>query len=106
MFCWKRLQRGCWLDLGRLLVGDQAEDGELGGLEAHMAAVEDVSWHLENEKIFTSVGDVHILMIWNLRTSKPQHSIQAHEDEDPYHRLGQAMGLAFSVPEVSRFHQA
>ncbi|XP_020272400.1 LOW QUALITY PROTEIN: WD-40 repeat-containing protein MSI3-like, partial [Asparagus officinalis] len=49
--------------------------------EAHTAAVEDVAWHLENEKIFASVGDDHMLMIWDLRTSKPQHSIQAHEDE-------------------------
>lgn len=49
--------------------------------QAHTAAVEDVSWHLENENLFGSVGDDHMLMIWDLRTSKPQHSIAAHEDE-------------------------
>lgn len=49
--------------------------------EAHTAAVEDVSWQLGNENLFGSVGDDHMLMMWDLRTSKPQQSIAAHEDE-------------------------
>ncbi|CAL9082931.1 unnamed protein product [Musa acuminata var. zebrina] len=52
--------------------------------EAHTSAVEDVAWHLKNENIFGSVGDDHLLMIWDLRSSslkKPQHLVTAHEDE-------------------------
>ncbi|XP_008806593.1 histone-binding protein MSI1-like [Phoenix dactylifera] len=52
--------------------------------EAHEAAVEDVAWHIKNENLFGSVGDDHLLMIWDLRSSaskKPQHSIIAHQDE-------------------------
>ncbi|KAJ8499151.1 hypothetical protein OPV22_009703 [Ensete ventricosum] len=52
--------------------------------EAHTCAVEDVAWHLKNENIFGSVGDDHLLMIWDLRSSslkKPQHLVTAHEDE-------------------------
>ncbi|RWV97758.1 hypothetical protein BHE74_00032893 [Ensete ventricosum] len=46
--------------------------------------LEDVAWHLKNENIFGSVGDDHLLMIWDLRSSslkKPQHLVTAHEDE-------------------------
>lgn len=49
--------------------------------EAHTSAVEDVAWHLSNENLFGSVADDHMLMIWDLRTLKPQHSTIAHEDE-------------------------
>ncbi|XP_039135461.1 histone-binding protein MSI1 homolog [Dioscorea cayenensis subsp. rotundata] len=52
--------------------------------EAHSAAVEDVAWHSRNENLFGSVGDDHMLMIWDLRSSspeKPQHSVTAHQDE-------------------------
>ncbi|KAJ6838175.1 putative WD-40 repeat-containing protein MSI3 isoform X2 [Iris pallida] len=51
---------------------------------AHEDAVEDVAWHVHNENLFGSVGDDHLLMIWDLRASdltKPQHSVMAHEDE-------------------------
>ncbi|URE23735.1 Histone-binding protein RBBP4 or subunit C of CAF1 complex [Musa troglodytarum] len=52
--------------------------------EAHTAAVEDVAWHLKNENLFGSVGDDHLLMIWDLRSSaskKPQQMVTAHQDE-------------------------
>lgn len=43
--------------------------------------VEDVSWHLKNENLFGSVGDDCKLMIWDLRTKMPQHSVVVHEKE-------------------------
>ncbi|CAL9158489.1 histone-binding protein MSI1-like isoform X1 [Musa acuminata AAA Group] len=52
--------------------------------EAHTAAVEDVAWHPKNENLFGSVGDDHLLMIWDLRSSaskKPQQMVTAHQDE-------------------------
>ncbi|XP_052191854.1 WD-40 repeat-containing protein MSI2 isoform X1 [Diospyros lotus] len=52
--------------------------------EAHESVVEDVSWHLKNENLFGSVGDDCLLVIWDLRTNKPQHSFQAHEKEVNY----------------------
>ncbi|KAA8546113.1 hypothetical protein F0562_020436 [Nyssa sinensis] len=52
--------------------------------EDHGGVVEDVSWHLKNENIFGSVGDDRWLMIWDLRSNKPQHSVQAHEKEVNY----------------------
>ncbi|XP_059653975.1 WD-40 repeat-containing protein MSI2-like [Cornus florida] len=52
--------------------------------EDHKSVVEDVSWHLKNENLFGSVGDDCWLMIWDLRTNKPQHSVQAHEKEVNY----------------------
>ncbi|XP_057511450.1 WD-40 repeat-containing protein MSI2-like [Actinidia eriantha] len=52
--------------------------------EAHGSVVEDVDWHLKDENLFGSVGDDCYLMIWDLRTNKPQHSVQAHEKEVNY----------------------
>ncbi|XP_057495444.1 WD-40 repeat-containing protein MSI2-like isoform X2 [Actinidia eriantha] len=49
--------------------------------EAHGNIVGDVDWHLKDENLFGSVGDDCYLMIWDLRTNKPQHSVQAHEKE-------------------------
>nr|GMD08607.1 WD-40 repeat-containing protein MSI2-like [Ipomoea batatas] len=40
----------------------------------HEDVVEDVSWHLKNANLFGSVGDDCRLIIWDLRTKKPQHS--------------------------------
>ncbi|KAL7002534.1 RNA-binding protein Musashi 2 [Sarracenia purpurea var. burkii] len=51
---------------------------------AHGSVVEDVAWHLKNENLFGSVGDDCYLMIWDLRTNKTQHSVQAHEKEVNY----------------------
>ncbi|XP_047310618.1 WD-40 repeat-containing protein MSI2-like [Impatiens glandulifera] len=52
--------------------------------EAHKDVVGDVSWNLKNENIFGSVGDDGSLIIWDLRTSTPQQSVQAHEKEVNY----------------------
>nr|CAB3454087.1 unnamed protein product [Digitaria exilis] len=49
--------------------------------EAHEDLVEDVAWHLKDENIFGSVGDDCKLMMWDLRTNKPEQSIAAHEKE-------------------------
>ncbi|KAJ3693146.1 hypothetical protein LUZ60_012241 [Juncus effusus] len=49
--------------------------------DAHEEAVEDVEWHVKDANIFGSVGDDHKLMIWDLRSDKPQHSIVAHKNE-------------------------
>ncbi|MQL89935.1 hypothetical protein Taro_022524, partial [Colocasia esculenta] len=52
--------------------------------EVHENMVEDVAWHLKNENLFGSVGDDHMLMIWDLRSAaskKPQQSVIAHQDE-------------------------
>lgn len=43
--------------------------------------VGDVSWHPLNENIFGSVGDDCRLIIWDLRTNKPQQSVVVHEKE-------------------------
>ncbi|KAK6916726.1 Histone-binding protein RBBP4, N-terminal [Dillenia turbinata] len=40
-----------------------------------------VSWHLKNENVFGSVGDDRRLIIWDLRSNKPSHSVLAHEKE-------------------------
>ena len=50
-------------------------------LQAHEDVVEDVAWHLKDENIFGSVGDDCKLMMWDLRTSKPEQSIVAHQKE-------------------------
>ncbi|CAL5402287.1 unnamed protein product [Camellia sinensis] len=52
--------------------------------EAHGSVVEDVAWHLKNENLFGSAGDDCCLMIWDMRTNKPQHSVQVHEKEVNY----------------------
>ncbi|KAL6346628.1 hypothetical protein AAG906_000246 [Vitis piasezkii] len=65
-------------------VSASAEDKVLGAMhvyEAHENVVEDVSWHLKNENLFGSVGDDCRLMIWDLRSDKPQHSVIVHEKE-------------------------
>ncbi|KAJ8452974.1 hypothetical protein Cgig2_014737 [Carnegiea gigantea] len=51
---------------------------------AHENIVEHVAWHTKNENMFGSVGDDGRLMIWDLRSDKPQHSILAHEKEVNY----------------------
>lgn len=43
--------------------------------------VGDVSWHSMNENLFGSVGDDCRLIIWDLRTNKPQQSVVVHEKE-------------------------
>lgn len=48
---------------------------------AHEDLVEDVAWHLKDEHIFGSVGDDCKLMMWDLRTNKPEQSILAHRKE-------------------------
>ncbi|KAL3621387.1 hypothetical protein CASFOL_036299 [Castilleja foliolosa] len=48
-----------------------------------MSLVEDVSWHLQNENLFSSVGDDCKLMLWDLRTNKFQHFV-VHEREVNY----------------------
>jgi histone-binding protein RBBP4 len=50
-------------------------------LQAHEDLVEDVAWHLKDENIFGSVGDDCKLMMWDLRTNKPEQSIVAHQKE-------------------------
>ncbi|KAL3514991.1 hypothetical protein ACH5RR_021893 [Cinchona calisaya] len=50
----------------------------------HESVVEDVSWHLKDANLFGSVGDDCSLIIWDLRTNKPQHSFQVHEKEVNY----------------------
>ncbi|KAL2459979.1 WD-40 repeat-containing protein MSI2 [Abeliophyllum distichum] len=50
----------------------------------HESVVEDVSWHLKNENLFGSVCDDGKLMIWDLRTNMPQHSVVVHEKEVNY----------------------
>jgi histone-binding protein RBBP4 len=50
-------------------------------LQAHEDLVEDVAWHLKDEHIFGSVGDDCKLMMWDLRTNKPEQSILAHRKE-------------------------
>ncbi|KAM7470932.1 hypothetical protein LguiA_009115 [Lonicera macranthoides] len=52
--------------------------------EDHGSVVEDVSWHSMNENLFGSVGDDCRLMIWDLRTNKPQQSVVVHEKEVNY----------------------
>ncbi|KAF8410408.1 hypothetical protein HHK36_002937 [Tetracentron sinense] len=49
--------------------------------EVHEDLVGDVSWHVKNENLFGSVGDDRRLIIWDLRSNKPQDSIIAHEKE-------------------------
>ncbi|XP_027355582.1 WD-40 repeat-containing protein MSI3-like [Abrus precatorius] len=49
--------------------------------EAHESVVEDVSWHLKDENLFGSVGDDCKLIIWDLRTNRPQQSVKPHERE-------------------------
>ena len=50
-------------------------------LQAHEDLVEDVAWHLKDDNIFGSVGDDCKLMMWDLRTNKPEQSIAAHQKE-------------------------
>ncbi|KAL9296338.1 hypothetical protein ACSQ67_022234 [Phaseolus vulgaris] len=49
--------------------------------EGHESAVEDVSWSMKDENLFGSVGDDCKLVIWDLRTNKPQQSVKPHENE-------------------------
>ncbi|KAF5448986.1 hypothetical protein F2P56_029476 [Juglans regia] len=68
-------------------VSAMAQDKVLDALhvyEAHESVVEDVSWHSKNENLFGSVGDDCRLVIWDLRTNQPQHSVKAHEKEVNY----------------------
>lgn len=46
--------------------------------------VEDVSWNMKDENIFGSVGDDFKLVIWDLRTNKPQQSVKPHDNEVIY----------------------
>ncbi|KAJ6826340.1 putative WD-40 repeat-containing protein MSI3 isoform X2 [Iris pallida] len=92
---WSPLKRGLLLSGAydnRICLWDVAAGMETGGgflyardvFVAHKDAVEDVAWHVHNENLFGSVGDDHMLMIWDLRASdltKPQDSVTAHEDE-------------------------
>ena len=50
--------------------------------------VEDVSWNLKDENMFGSGGDDCKLIIWDLRTNKPQQSIKPHEKEVCFVILG------------------
>ena len=50
-------------------------------MQAHEDLVEDVAWHLKDDNIFGSVGDDCKLMMWDLRTNKPEQSIAAHQKE-------------------------
>ncbi|CAO2813738.1 unnamed protein product [Amaranthus hypochondriacus] len=52
--------------------------------KAHDSNVEHVAWHTKNENLFGSVGDDGRLMIWDLRSDKPQQSVIAHENEVNY----------------------
>lgn len=49
--------------------------------EGHESVVEDVSWNLKDENLFGSAGDDCKLIIWDLRTNKPQQSVKPHEKE-------------------------
>ncbi|KAL2329055.1 hypothetical protein Fmac_022482 [Flemingia macrophylla] len=49
--------------------------------EGHESVVEDVSWNLKDENMFGSVGDDCKLVIWDLRTNKPQQSVKPHDKE-------------------------
>jgi histone-binding protein RBBP4 len=48
-------------------------------LQAHEDLVEDVAWHLKDNNLFGSVGDNCKLMIWDLRTNKPEQSVVAQQ---------------------------
>ncbi|KAL2937100.1 WD-40 repeat-containing protein MSI2 [Bienertia sinuspersici] len=52
--------------------------------QAHESIIEHVAWHTKNENMFGSVGDDGKLMIWDMRSDKPQHSVEAHEKEVNY----------------------
>ncbi|CAI9104755.1 OLC1v1003502C1 [Oldenlandia corymbosa var. corymbosa] len=52
--------------------------------QEHESLVEDVSWHLKNANLFGSVGDDCRLIIWDLRTNKPQYSGKVHDKEVNY----------------------
>jgi len=56
--------------------------------QGHESAVEDVSWNMKDENMFGSVGDDWKLVIWDLRTNKPQQSVKPHENEVIYLLLG------------------
>ncbi|KDP29661.1 hypothetical protein JCGZ_18823 [Jatropha curcas] len=91
--CWSPFKQGflvsgshdnriCLWDLSAI-----AQDKVLEAMhvyEVHENVVEDVSWHLKNENLFGSVSDDCRLMIWDLRTNRPQHSVKAHEKEVNY----------------------
>jgi histone-binding protein RBBP4 len=49
-------------------------------LQVHGDLVEDVAWHLKDD-LFGSVGDDCKLMIWDLRTNKPEQSVVAQQKE-------------------------
>jgi histone-binding protein RBBP4 len=46
-------------------------------LQAQEDLVEDVAWHLKDDNLFGSVGDNCKLIIWDLRTNKPEQSVVA-----------------------------
>jgi histone-binding protein RBBP4 len=50
-------------------------------LQAQEDLVEDVAWHLKDDNLFGSVGDDCKLMIWDLRTNKPEQSVVAQQKE-------------------------
>jgi histone-binding protein RBBP4 len=50
-------------------------------LQAQEDLVEDVAWHLKDDNLFGSVGDNCKLMIWDLRTNKPEQSVVAQQKE-------------------------
>lgn len=52
--------------------------------KAHENIVEHVAWHNKNENLFGSVGDDGRLIIWDMRSDKPQHSVVAHDKEVNY----------------------
>lgn len=52
--------------------------------KAHENIVEHVEWHSANENLFGSVDDDGRLMIWDLRSDMPVHSVVAHGKEANY----------------------
>ncbi|CAI5439019.1 unnamed protein product [Caenorhabditis angaria] len=68
--------------------------------KGHTAVVEDVAWHVLHDGIFGSVGDDHKLLVWDVRTPNPAHSVDAHSAEvnclafNPYSEFILATGSA------------
>eukprot|EP01147_Barroeca_monosierra_P006473 gene6473-9349_t len=73
----------CLWDINKGATGDNVIDA-MAKYSGHSAIVEDVQWHALHDSLFGSVGDDHLLNIWDTRVNdfqKPRHSINAHDRE-------------------------
>ena len=59
-------------------------------MKGHTAIVEDVAWHATDENVLASVGDDHLLIMydvlalacrWNVKAGKPSSTIKSHQAE-------------------------